>query len=367
VEQISIMMNIVRRSRFWLLGGLAVLLVCCVSATRAFQGASEKEGEPGAAEPVRSPGVVCLGYIDLEPGVTSLSPLQPGRVTEVLVHENDRVVAGAVLLRLGDTEPRLRVAEARVALEKARGRLEQARKLPAQHQAQLEQQRQATEAAEQRLAAARSLFARKDKLAATRELSAEELAAAAHEVQQLEASVRAERARLTELQLADPAADVHQAELDVRALAIRVEQAEHTVAECALKAPRDGTVLRVLAGPGDVFPRTAALNPEARGQAAIQFALEGRRLVRAEVDQEFASRIQAGQTAVVQDDAPSGISWRGRVLRVADWYTQRRNLAYDATQLRDTRTVECLIALDPGQTEPRLGQRVRVTIGTPRP
>ena len=99
------------------------------------------------------------------------------------------------------------------------------------------------------------------------------------------------------------------------------------------------------------------------GQASIQFAPHGRRLVRAEVDQEFAGRVQAGQSALVRDDAPSGTSWQGKVLRVADWYTQRRYLTYDASQVRDTRTVECLIALDPGQSEPRLGQRVRVTIG----
>ena len=73
--------------------------------------------------------------------------------------------------------------------------------------------------------------------------------------------------------------------------------------------------------------------------------------------------MKVGQPALVQDDAPSGLAWRGRVLRVADWYTQRRNTVHDPFELRDVRTVECLIALDAGQALPRLGQRVRVTIG----
>jgi multidrug resistance efflux pump len=281
-------------------------------------------------------------------------------VTEVLVHENDRVASGAVLLRLDDTEARLQVAEARVALEKARNRLARARKLPEQQQARLEQQQQAKEAADQRVAAARSLLTRKHKLAEIRQLGAEEVAAATDEVKQLEASARAEGARLSELQLNDPAVDVQQAELDVQALTIRLEQARHSLAECTLKAPQAGTVLRILAGPGDIIPRQP-------GQAAIEFAPQGQRLVRAEVDQEFVSRVKAGQPALVRDDSSSGASWRGRVLRVADWYTQRRNLSYDTTQFRDTRTVECLIALDSGQTEPRLGQRVRVTLGEPVP
>ena len=56
------------------------------------------------------------------------------------------------------------------------------------------------------------------------------------------------------------------------------------------------------------------------------------------------------------------LTWRGRVQRVADWYTQRRNPVHEPFELRDVRTVECLIALDAEQTLPRLGQRVRVTI-----
>ena len=45
----------------------------------------------------KSQGVMCLGDVDLEHGVTSLSVLQPGRVSELLAHENDSVEAGAVL------------------------------------------------------------------------------------------------------------------------------------------------------------------------------------------------------------------------------------------------------------------------------
>jgi multidrug resistance efflux pump len=352
------MMNtIVCKSRLWLSVGVSVVLGCCVSATWAFQtGLAGEDASPPARESAASPGVVCLGYVDLEPTVTSLCPLALGRVTEVLVHENDRVAAGTMLLRLEDTNAKLQVAEAQVALEKAQNRLDIARKLPEQQRLRLQQQRESAEAAEQRASAARAILARKEKLARIRQLGAEELDAAGDEVKQLEAAARAERAKLTELQLHDPAADVRQAELDVKSLTIHLAQARKAVDECALKAPRAGTVLRILAGPGDIIPRQP-------GEAAVQFAPEGRRLVRAEVDQEFVSRVKTGQSALVRDDSAAGTSWRGKVLRVADWYTQRRNLPYDPTQLRDTRTAECLIALDAGQPEPRLGQRVRVTIG----
>jgi multidrug resistance efflux pump len=335
--------------------GLAALVVCGVSANYALE-SSAGEAHSSASTDVKPCGVACLGYVDLESNVTSLSPVQPGRVAEVLVHENDRVAAGKVLLRLEDTAARLQVAEAEIALKKAQGRLTYVRNLPEQQQARLQQQREAAAAAADRAAATRSLSTRKEKLAAIGQLDSEEVAAARDEVKQYEAMARAELSRLAELRLTDPAEEVRQAELDVKALAVRLEQARHNLAECALKAPQAGTVLRILVGPGDILPRQT-------GQPALLFAPQGQRIVRAELDQEFVARVHADQPALIRDDSPSGLCWRGKVLRVADWYTQRRNLSYDAAQIRDSRTAECLIALDASQPEPRLGQRVRVTIG----
>jgi HlyD family secretion protein len=351
------MKNNLRLQRLAALLSLSTLVVCGVSANPALESSAPRtvaNSTPSTSIP--DAGVACLGYVDLESSVASLSPLQTGRVAQVLVHENDWVAAGTVLLRLEDTAARLQVAEAEVALEKARARLAHARKLPDQQQARLQQQREAAAAAEDRAAAARSLLSRKEKLVAIRQANTDEVAAARDELKQFEAMARGELARLAELLLIDAAEEVRQAELDVKASQIRLDQARHNLDECAVKAPEAGTVLRILAGPGDILPRPA-------GQAALLFAVQGRRVVRAELDQEFVSQVHAGQPALVRDDSPSGISWRGKVLRVADWYTQRRNLSYDASQIRDSRTAECLIALDAGQPEPRLGQRVRVTIG----
>jgi HlyD family secretion protein len=347
-----------RGTRLFLLLGVALLCAGggSISALRSWA-ADDSETPASAPTAARKPrAVVCLGEVDLQHGITALSVLQPGRVSEVLVQENDSVSAGAVLLRLDDSMPRLHVAEAQLALDQARSRLIRARTAPEQQQARLGQQRQALVAAGQRLAAARSLHARKQKLSDAQQLSSEELAAAKSEVKQLEAGQRTEESKLTELQLNDPALDVQQAELDVKLAGVRLEQALHALDECSLKAPQAGSVLRILAGPGDILPKQP-------NQAAVLFALHGRRLVRAEVDQEFAAAVKAGQAASIQDDSPSGFQWRGRVLRVADWYTQRRNPVHEPFELRDVRTVECLIEFDAGQSLPRLGQRVRVTIG----
>ena len=348
-----------RLSRLCLILGLAVLLTTAVSARWAVQdpGASNAPGPDDEAKlSSRSAAVVCLGYVDLEHSVASLSPLQPGRVAELLVHENDQVAAGAPLLRLDDRAERLQLTEARVALATAKEQLQQARKAPEQHRARMEQQRASVEAAGHRLAAARELLSRKRQLLEIRQINAEDVTAAEDQVKALEAGERAEAARLTELGLTDPAAEVRRAELNVAAVQTRLDQAKHTLDECTLKAPGAGRVLRILVGPGDVLQSPAQ-------QAAILFGPDSQRLVRAEVDQEFAGRVAAGQPAVVEDDAPSGARWRGRVLRLAEWYHQRRTILREPSPSPDTRTVECLISLDPGESLPRLGQRVRVTIG----
>jgi multidrug resistance efflux pump len=135
----------------------------------------------------------------------------------------------------------------------------------------------------------------------------------------------------------------------------KLDQAQHALGECTLKAPQAGSVLRILVSPGDV------LAPQSK-QVAILFAPNGPRLVRAELDQEFAGRVAEGQSAAIEDDAQSGQRWTGRVLRIADWYHSRRTILKEPAPPADVRTVECLVELDGGQMQPRLGQRVRVTM-----
>src|SRR5262249_44111996 len=139
-------------------------------------------------------GVVCFGHVDVEHGITSLYPLQPGRVVEVLARETQPVKAGAVLLRLDDALARQRVREAEADVEAARAQLEQARKLPEQQQARLAQQGEAVEAMGRKAAAARHAHARKRRLQELQQLNAEEVKVAEELVKEAEAGERAEKA-----------------------------------------------------------------------------------------------------------------------------------------------------------------------------
>jgi hypothetical protein len=81
------------------------------------------------------------------------------------------------------------------------------------------------------------------------------------------------------------------------------------------------------------------------------------------VAQELAGRVAVGQAASARDDTTDdAATWGGKVLRVSDWYTRRRSILREPLERNDVRTLECLIALDPGQPPVRIGQRMRVTI-----
>jgi HlyD family secretion protein len=308
-----------------------------------------------SGSPVADRGIVCFGHVDVEHGVTALAPLAPGRVVEVPVREGEAVTAGAALLRLDDRPAAALVDKARAALTGAEARLLQARTLPEQQRARLAQQEDGVAVARFRLAAAREMLARKRDLAKAQQLSEREVAAAADQVEELKAAQRAEEARLAELAARDPALEVRAADADVAAAHASLHEAQHALDECTLRAPVDGTVLRVLVGPGDVLDGRP-------GRSVIVFCAAGPRFIRAEVEHEFARYVRPGQPALLEDDVSGGPIWRGKVKLVSDWYTRRRSVMNEPMQANDVRTVECLVEPDAGAPPLRVGQRLRVVI-----
>lgn len=300
--------------------------------------------------------VVCFGHVDVEFGIQSLFPLQPGRIEAVTVREHARVKSGDVLLRLDDRAARHTLHEAEADAEASAAQVLLAEKGIQQQAARVAQQKQAVKAAQSRLDAANSALERKRGLLKIQQMSKEEVDAAMSLVKELEAAHHAEQQKLRELELHDAKVVLRRAEAETKAKQARLELARRALDECRLKAPADGEVLRILVGPGDV------LSAQPR-QPAVLFCPDSPRFVRAEVAQEFASRIFTGQRALIQNDAQTAETWHGTVQRISDWYTQRRSVLYEPLQLNDVRTLECIVTIDGDASTLRLGQRVRVVIG----
>lgn len=360
-------MSIKRYSRQVLWIALVVLTIASAAGPTYLISHPSNAGQGNldpSAGPIEQPrggrGVVCYGYVDVEQGIASLAPLQQGRVAEVLVSETEEVAEGKVLLRLEDRQARLRVEEAKAALAAAVTQQELARQLPEQHRARLAQQQESIEAVRRRLSSAQQSLIRKQQLLKAQQISAEELAAAEEQIKEIEALERAAVQKLAELQVINPKVEQARADAEVATYQARLDQAQQVLDECELKAPGPGTVMRILVSPGEVIGAQPA-------KPALLFCPSKPRLIRAEVEQEFASRLGVGQPVVVEDDTAAGATWRGRVYRIGDWYTQRRAVLQESPLKNDVRTVECLIALDSSQPPLRIGQRVRVAINRELP
>jgi multidrug resistance efflux pump len=343
-----------RPSRLVPLLGAAVLAASLGGAgwmLRAHAGGGTPAGEATPQKPV------CFGYADVEAGVASLYPLQPGQVERVAVKEGQAVHAGDVLVRVDRRTAECLVRQARADLAAARAQQDQARQLLAQQPVREAEQQAVLDGLAARLRAAEWVLARREELRGV-QVSDKEVEAARAQCDEVKAMIRGEERKLDELRLNDPRQALARAEADVDARQARLDQALLALEQCDLKAPADGTVLRVLVSPGDL------LGPQPK-QPAVLFCPDAPRIVRAEVDQEFAAGVAVGWPAFIQDDSRAGPTWHGQVYRVSDWYTHRRSILQEPLQLNDVRTLECLIAVDSGQPSLRIGQRVLVTLQPP--
>lgn len=342
-------------NRFLVLAGLAgvALLVGSVAGSRRHDQPPVPAPPPSAGSPSER-SAVSIGYVDVEGGVTPLYPLQPGRVDKVHVKENEPVKANAVLLTMDRRLSETLLRQAESALEAAKAQFEQARARLEQQRLREEQQQSAIAAVRSKLRGAEALLARREELR-NLQSGAREIEAASAQVEELKAVLHAEEKKLEELRLIDPKLDVRRARAELRMRRAQRDQAKVALDECELRAPVDGIVLRVLVSRGET------LGAQAR-QPAILFCPNRPRIIRAEVEQEFAHRIQVGQKAVIVDDTVSGERWTGKVERLSDWFTHRRSIIPEPLQLNDVRTLECIVTVDADQPPLRIGQRVRVVL-----
>jgi multidrug resistance efflux pump len=306
--------------------------------------------------PAKAPVVVCLGHVDVEGGVTAISPPQSGRVIAVNVAENGSVIADAVLLNLDDRQARFAAAQARAAVESAKLRLNVAEQDMRQQPMRIAQLQAASESAEHKLATARHLLERQQELLKINNTNIQDVRAAESQVKEQEALVRASWEKLVEAQRTDANLPVREARAALVAAEAQAHSADYAVEQCEVRAPSAGTVLRVQTSAGEIIGGAGS-------PAAILFSPDKPFVVRAEVEQEFVRRLEVGQKAKVEDESGGGTAWTGKVARIAGWYSSRRGFNDKPSAFKDVPTVECLIQLDERRPALRIGQRVQVTIG----
>ena len=349
-----------RRVLFFVVLGLAVLAVSVIGTgwmLRSHAGDARDEGPPPEISKV-----IGFGFVDVEGGVVPLRAEQPGSVLRMPVKENQFVEKGTLLLELDSKLARAKADEARADLEVAEAKQRAAEDLPGSLDEEIAAQEDVIVAAEKEVEAARDRAAKAARMVkigapgATRE----DHQAALKLVASAEAMVRVQKAKLRGLKLRkkQTKALIDQAKHQVAAKKAQLQQATDVLGQFVIKAPADGTVLRISVSVGELIGPT-------RPEPAMIFC-PGRpedRIIRAEIEQEFAAKVKPGMHAVVQDDARLTGKWEGEVKSVSDWYAHRRSLLLEPRQFNDVRTLECIIKLKPGQPPLKIGQRMRVTLG----
>ncbi len=297
-----------------------------------------------------------LGYVDIEGGITPLYPLQMGQVKEIVAKENEPVKAGAELFRLDDSAQVIKVRQAAAALKGAQAQLAVAEARVKEADEQITAQQRAIEDAKLKVDQARIARDQQKRLESGTLADTEAVQNAEILLQRAKNGVQAEQQKLAMAQAAKRTAEdlVAAAKANIEGKQGLLDEANNAVKQCIVRAPVDGTPLRIFINKGEVL----GANPR---QPAIQFAAAKPPLVRAEVGQEFAGRVHPNQNVIIEDSVTNEECARGKVASLALWYAPRRTANAEIMAMSsDTRTLECLIHIESTSRTLRIGQCVRV-------
>lgn len=272
----------------------------------------EASTQPVTAPPAQSQSgswaASAPGRVEPMGGETRISVQMPGRITDVLVSVNDRVMTGDLLLKLADDEliARVLAARAEVAVRK-RDRDNENVNRSAQDRRTAEDN---FANAERQLVAARSDLDRllRDKRSG--------VATAGADVDKARETARTSVDRLEQNRAALQKALASDTSVPTRLEAgLTAARAELALAEAAyerarIRAPADGNVLQVNAKVGEIV----APSPE---NVLVVVGDTSSLRVRAEFEERDIGKVRLGQAAVVRSDAFPGKDFVGRVSSLA--------------------------------------------------
>lgn len=276
-----------------------------VTTAAAPQPASAAAPAPASAKPIWA--VSAPGRVESKDGDVRISPQAAGRIAEVFVSLNQKVVAGDMLIKLDDSdiEARLAAADAEASVRK--------RDRDAETVTGAARDRRTAEdaafAAERlyslnRAELDRWIQARKNGLATDADL-----AKARETVVKARDAMTAARATLRR-SLADT--QVAQTRLEAALAAARSELAAVDAAaeRMRIRAPVDGTILQLNAIAGE----SVAPSPE---NVVIVMGDVSALRVKAEIEERDIGKLRVGQPAVIRSDAFPGRDFDGKVTAFA--------------------------------------------------
>lgn len=377
-----------------LLYGLGVLLVVGTLVGARFLSPGAGGGGDAAPDPVKSriqdnagpakagAGPVVIGYVDSNPTMVQygLPPnMQTGLVAKVFVKEGEVVGADAPLFAFDTSLQEADVQRAETAVAAAQAKLNSAKAAAEEHRKKEGLQQQAVEVAKLKFELSKNAYnvayanlIDSYKTQGFPEASwAERLAKDPKLLELANARQTSEKewalaiATLDVLKAAPVDLLAKEADAAVSQAKAEVDKAKAALKLCTVKSHVPGIVERVAVSPGDVM----GIGSRA---TAVWFVPSGPRIVRAEVEPEFAYRVTMDADATkkrevtVYDFSDSKRTYKGVLTRVGTSFLPKRS-GTDGLLGGDSRVLECNIEVadwaPKGGPPLRVGQKVRVNFG----
>jgi RND family efflux transporter MFP subunit len=276
--------------------------------------------QPPAPKPYAS-SVSATGIIEsLSENVAIGVPL-PGLVTEVKVKVNDEVKPGDLLFRLDDRDLRAQELSTLAKLEVAKAGITVAEAQYAKEKAQ---------------------YARLEAVKDPRAVSQDDL------------DTRRQEVLVAEAQLASAKAGLESANSEMKSLAMLIDR-------LAVRAPRHGSVIQVNTRVGE-YAATAPKIP------AMIIGETARLQIRADVDEQNASRIRPGQRGTASLKGDPSVTFPLEFVRVEPFVIPKVSLTGASTERVDTRVLQVIFSFNrPADPPVYVGQQVDVFIETTEP
>lgn len=366
------------RPAFFLLG--AALVGATLVGARALTAGGNTDGKTANPTPAangKATGPVVLGTVDSDtpPVGYGLPPvLQSGTVDQVFVKDGQDVKVGDRLYAFDTRMQRVELENARAAVAVAQSKVAEAEEGVKAHSQKLEVAKLAIEVAEKKEYWHRNLHTLvesqvkkglKDSGVPEAEWPAklqgnESLYKAGVDLTTAVNEHKLKELELKALQAADPQVVVRQARTVVLQAEVKVEQAKTAIEMCTVTARTAGTVEQVKVSPGSTLGISTR-------DPALWLIPAGPRIVRAEVEADFAHRVTPdleGKEVTIYDHTDPKLTYRGVVRRVGGTFLPKRA---EGLLPNDTRAIEVpIVVTDPspaGKPPLRVGQRVRVNLG----
>lgn len=330
--------------------GFAVATVLAGSRAGSPAQALDEPAQSTFAHAVSGSGLVEPGSEFIEIG-TEVS----GTVACVQAIAGSAVEAGATLFtldsraaiaELGVRRSELALAEATIARLKAAPRGEDIPPLKAR-----------VAAAEAQLREAQSLLSLIERVGEGDASSPDEVARRRYLVEERVAALGESKALLARAEAGSWNEDIRVAEAERDAAAARVRAADVALELRTIRAPVSGTVLRVEVRPGE--------HVDSGGEASIVLGSLERLLVRVDIDENEAWRVERGARATASLRGNSSRSAALEFVRIEPYVVPKRSLTGLSTERVDTRVLQVIYSMGADAISAFPGQQVDVFIEAP--